>query len=95
MNMVDVIEKDTYVYECANCKARFRAVEIKLVGPADNFTISTPGYKIMCAEKNGDLRNKENPRQRDGDKLLACPKCGHIHLNGFNFGGFNREGEIK
>ena len=90
MNMVDIIEKDEYVYECADCKANFKATEIRLVDPTDRFTILTPGYTIMCVEKNGDLRSKQNPRQRDGDKLLACPKCGQVHLKGFNLRGINR-----
>lgn len=90
MNMVDVIEKDEYVYECANCKAGFKATEIKLVEPTDNFVILTPGYTVMCVEKNGDLRSKQNPKQKDWDKLLACPKCSQIHLKGFNLKGVNR-----
>ena len=84
MNMTELIEKDQYVYECDECKGTFKAVEVKLVNPADNITISTPGYKIMCVEKDGNICGKPNPRERDGDKLLACPKCGQIHLNGFN-----------
>jgi len=89
--MTELMEKDQKLYECDECKGTFKATEIKLVDPLDNFTVLTPGYKIMCVEKDGNLSNKPNPRQRDGDKLLACPKCGHIHLNGFNLRGLNRE----
>lgn len=90
VNMVDLIEKDQYVYECDECKHAFKAVEIKLVDPADNFTVLTPGYKIMCVEANGNICGKQNPKKADGDKLIACPKCGEIHLNGFNLKGLRR-----
>ena len=91
MNMTNIIKKDEYVYECASCGSSFKAAEIKLITPTRDFTISTAGYKVMCVERNGDLRSKPNPKQRDGDKLLACPRCDHIHLNGFNLKGLNRK----
>lgn len=84
MNMTELFEKDPRLYECDNCKAGFKSVELKLVDPADNITISTPGYKIMCVEADGTICGKPNPRKADGDKLLACPKCGQVHLDGFH-----------
>lgn len=84
MNMTELMEKDQKLYKCDECGATFKPVEVKLVDPADNVTIATPGYKIMCVEADGTICGKQNPRARDGDRLLACPKCGRIHLNGFD-----------
>lgn len=84
MNMTELMEKDRNLYECDECKATFKPMEVKLVDPSDNFVIATPGWQTMCVEKDGNICGKQNPRERDGDKLLACPKCGQVHLNGFN-----------
>lgn len=90
MNMTELLEKDQYVYRCDKCKHAFKAVEIKLVDPADNVTILTPGFKIVCVEKDGTICGKPNPRKKDGDRLLACPKCGQIHLYGLSLKHLNR-----
>lgn len=90
MKMTELIEKDQYVYKCDACEHTFRAAEVKLVDPADNITISTPGYKIMCVEADGNICGKQNPRKADGDKLLACPKCGEIHFSGLDLKRVNR-----
>jgi DNA-directed RNA polymerase subunit RPC12/RpoP len=88
VNMVDLVEKDQYVYECDECKHAFKAAEIKLVDPADNVILL--GHTIMCVEKDGTICSKPNPSKADGDKLLACPKCGQIHLFGLNLKGLRR-----
>lgn len=84
MKIKDLIKEDHNLYECDVCKDTFTIVEVKLVDPADNVTILTPGFKIICVEKDGNICGKANPRKEDGDRLLSCPRCGQLHLNGFN-----------
>jgi len=84
MTIIELIETDKGLYECDDCKSTFTAEEIKLVDPADNFKILTPGFHFMCVEKDGTICGKADPKKEDGDKLLSCPKCGYIHFTGFN-----------
>jgi len=84
MKLTELIETDKDLYECDNCKSAFTAEEIKLVDPADNFKILTPGFHFMCVEKDGTICGKSDPKKEDGDKLLSCPKCDQVHINGFN-----------
>jgi hypothetical protein len=82
MNMTELPEKDQNLYKCDKCAGTFKAVEAKLVDPADNVEIF--GYAIMCVEKDGAIVSKCNPKKANGDKMLACPHCETIHLNGFD-----------
>ena len=84
MTITELIKEDKNLYECDECKKTFTAAEVKLVDPADNVTILTPGFQIMCVEKDGNICGKADPKKEDGDKLLSCPSCGQVHLTGFN-----------
>jgi len=84
MNLTELIKTDKKLYKCDECKGTFKSSEVKLVDPADNVKILTPGYKIMCVEKDGTICGKQNPLKDEGDRLLSCPKCGQLHLNGFD-----------
>lgn len=92
VNMVDLIEKDQYVYECGECKHAFKAVEIKLVDPPKDISDVAPnrGVMVMCVDKDGVVEPKHNPTKEAGDKLIACPKCGKPHPEGFNLRGLRR-----
>lgn len=92
VNMTDLIEKDRYVYVCDECKHTFGAAEIRLVNPPNDISDIAPerGVMIMCMDKDGVIDGKHNPQRKDGDKLLACPKCGEIHLNGLDLKSLRR-----
>ena len=92
VNMIDLIEKDQYVYECDECKHAFKASEIKLVDPPKDIATISPnrGVMIMSVDKNGVIELKHDPKKEDGDKLIACPKCGKPHPEGFNLRGLRR-----
>jgi len=84
MTITELIETDKGLYECDNCKSTFTPAEIKLIDPADNFKILTPGFTIMCVEKDKTICGKADPKKEDGDKLLSCPSCDQVHFDGFN-----------
>lgn len=90
--MAELVEKDQYVYECNKCKRTFKAAEIRLVNPPKDIATISPhrGLMIMCMDKNGVIDGKHDPKRENGDKLLSCPKCGEIHLNGLDLQSLNR-----
>lgn len=89
MNMVELIEKDQYLYECDECGATFKSVEINLV-ELNNFTADTPGTPVMCVEKDGLIITKPWCDRKMGDRLLSCPNCGKIYPSGLSLKSLRR-----
>lgn len=70
-------------YKCDECKGIFVGREVKLVKPHSNFKVLTP-WSIMAVEENGKIIQTDFKNLKEGDRLLACPKCEKIHFNGFD-----------
>jgi len=76
------------VYKCDECDATFKRNEMKFIEPSDNISILTPLSPFIYADKDGNpIGGSEQPSKEKGDKILACPKCGQIHLYGFDLIG--------
>lgn len=78
-------KKENKVFKCDHCNELFKASEIVLTDPADNFKILTPGMCFLYIDKNGIITGgNEQPSKEKGDKLLTCPKCNMAHLFGLS-----------
>ena len=67
-------------YRCDTCKETFTAQEVKLEPAGTNIRIET--QYMMGVDKEGNVIACHV--FKDGDKILHCPKCGYIHLFGFD-----------
>jgi hypothetical protein len=77
------LESLTSISICDNCKCEFTTGSVKLVVPTKNFhapTMSAIAYNLKTDKITKSLYHF----LEDGDMLLACPKCGQVHLDGFN-----------
>jgi hypothetical protein len=73
----------TGTYKCDKCRATFDAQEVKLRPAATNVTILTPMSPMLFVNKEGKIMGG-GKHADPGDQTLHCPKCGELHLFGFN-----------
>lgn len=73
----------TGTYKCDKCKASFDAQEIKLEPAATNIAILTPMRPMLFVSKDGKIMGG-GKHAEEGDRTLHCPKCGELHLFGFD-----------
>ena len=81
MNYKDLTQE----YCCDNCKKEFVGKDATLVDPINNISISPMISSFKFVDKNGIITGgREMAKKCLGDKLLACPHCGDVHLFGFD-----------
>jgi uncharacterized C2H2 Zn-finger protein len=78
----EVCNQDT-VYQCDECKATFKAKEVKLQEAATNITMLTPPMPLIFIDKD-DVIKMGGQKAEEGDQVLSCPRCEMVHLFGFN-----------
>jgi len=78
---IDICEDDS-LYVCDKCKATFKAKEVQLKSIAHNYPNFDPLNPPLIVTTSGVVKTMSSPNE-DGN-LLACPKCGAIHLFGFD-----------
>ena len=81
------LRDDINTYRCDSCGKAFRGHEAKLVAwPKNKPIYSGDSYEdyVKYVDKLGRIcaDSKVFPN-REGDQLVACPHCGHIHKYGF------------
>lgn len=76
------MSKNDITYKCDDCEAMFKESRVKLIKPCDNINIAFS--TVMFKDKNGKAMRGDFSSLKEGDKLLACPACGKVHLFGFN-----------
>ena len=80
----DVIKQEK-TYKCDECKKTFKAEDIKLVEPNKNFSATSfMGPSFMFLSKDNRIVGGCSYKPEDGDRNLACPHCGYVHLFGFD-----------
>lgn len=83
MATFEEICKQDITYHCDKCKETFKAKEIKLKAAATNIEIPTSVPSMVFVDKNGIIKGG-GTLAIEGDRVLVCPKCGELHLYGFN-----------
>ena len=81
-----VIRDDAH-YRCVECKKTFKAGEVRLVDPIDNFSGMIPMMDtsfIYVDKEDRIVRGSHTACKENSDKLFACPYCNYVHFFGFN-----------
>ena len=78
---IKVKDKDNLTYKCDGCGETLKAKEFKLEKPIDNIHMM---MSVMYVDKDGNPGKSHYDKLKKSDRLLACPYCDQIHLNGFD-----------
>lgn len=70
--------KDTY--KCDECKRTFKASEVVLRSPIKNIDMIRSVMVVGADDCIYSTRYGEN----EGDRIMHCPHCNHVHLFGFD-----------
>jgi len=73
--------RSNLTYVCDNCKHKFKVKDIKLIKKLNNISML---MMVMFVNKDGVPGECVYDKLKKSDRLLACPKCMKVHLNGFD-----------
>ena len=79
------ITEDYALYKCDKCEGEFVGRDAALKPVADNADMVSFSSAFKFVDKNNIITGgRAMPRADKGDKVLACPVCGAVHLFGFD-----------
>lgn len=70
-------------YKCDKCRAVFSAKQVVFKPANTGIKILTPQSPMKFVDKEGNIVGGGHSA-REGDQTLHCPKCGQLHLFGFD-----------
>ncbi len=71
------------MYCCDMCSEIFEGKDASLSAPIPNFEVALSTMPIMFVDKEGIIRGSSSMPSEEGDMLMGCPFCNHVHLFGF------------
>lgn len=78
------LQESDGTYICDECHETFSAKEIKLVSPAPNIKMVPMFNMVKFVDADDVVMCSPSLPNQEGDRLMACPYCGRVHLFGFD-----------